>query len=189
MPEVIAPANPSATRAAQWREYAGPARHDQRRQGDACTREVPVSRQQPVDGRHVQRVARRIVQRRGRRTRPSDRSSATAPIIPPCSSVQDRGPTPIEFLLHGLAACITAGIGNIAAARGVTLDVGRVARRGRHRSAGHPGAVRRGPQRLRAHPHQLHDRRRCAAGEAARDRRAIPRALGGVRCAHQRCAG
>ena len=34
---------------------------------------------------------------------------------------QDRGPTPIEFLLVGLAACITAGIGNIAAARGVTL--------------------------------------------------------------------
>ena len=34
---------------------------------------------------------------------------------------EDRGPTPIEFLLHGLAMCITAGIGNIAAARGVTL--------------------------------------------------------------------
>jgi uncharacterized OsmC-like protein len=34
---------------------------------------------------------------------------------------EDRGPTPIEFLLHGLAGCITAGIGNIAAARGVTL--------------------------------------------------------------------
>jgi uncharacterized OsmC-like protein len=34
---------------------------------------------------------------------------------------KDRGPTPIEFLLHGLAACITAGIGNIAAVRGVTL--------------------------------------------------------------------
>ncbi len=33
----------------------------------------------------------------------------------------DRGPTPIEFMLHGLAACITAGIGNIAAVRGVTL--------------------------------------------------------------------
>jgi uncharacterized OsmC-like protein len=33
----------------------------------------------------------------------------------------DRGPTPVEFLLHALAACITAGIGNIAAARGVTL--------------------------------------------------------------------
>ena len=33
----------------------------------------------------------------------------------------DNGPTPIEFLLHGLAACLTAGIANIAAARGVTL--------------------------------------------------------------------
>jgi len=34
----------------------------------------------------------------------------------------DEGPTPVEFLLHGLAACITAGIANVAAARGVTLS-------------------------------------------------------------------
>jgi uncharacterized OsmC-like protein len=34
---------------------------------------------------------------------------------------EDRGLTPVEFLLHGLAGCITAGIGNIAAARGVNL--------------------------------------------------------------------
>lgn len=34
---------------------------------------------------------------------------------------EDRGPTPIEFLLHGLGSCITAGVANIAAARGVTL--------------------------------------------------------------------
>jgi uncharacterized OsmC-like protein len=34
---------------------------------------------------------------------------------------KDRGPTPVEFLLHGLAACLTAGIANIAAARGVKL--------------------------------------------------------------------
>ena len=33
----------------------------------------------------------------------------------------DKGPAPVEFLLAGLAACLTAGIGNIAAARGVTL--------------------------------------------------------------------
>jgi uncharacterized OsmC-like protein len=33
----------------------------------------------------------------------------------------DEGPTPVEFLLHALATCITAGIANIAAARGVTL--------------------------------------------------------------------
>ncbi len=34
---------------------------------------------------------------------------------------RDNGPTPVEFLLHALAACITAGIANIAAARKVTL--------------------------------------------------------------------
>lgn len=34
----------------------------------------------------------------------------------------DQGPTPAEYLLHALAACITAGIGNIAAARGIDLD-------------------------------------------------------------------
>lgn len=33
----------------------------------------------------------------------------------------DNGPTPVEFLLHAIAACLTAGIGNIAAARGVPL--------------------------------------------------------------------
>lgn len=33
----------------------------------------------------------------------------------------DRGPTPVEFLLHALASCICSGIGNIAAARGVRL--------------------------------------------------------------------
>ncbi|MCA0296932.1 MAG: OsmC family protein [Actinobacteria bacterium] len=35
---------------------------------------------------------------------------------------KDRGSTPAEFLLHALAACLTAGIANIAAARGVRLD-------------------------------------------------------------------
>lgn len=32
-----------------------------------------------------------------------------------------KGPTPVEFLLHAIAACLTAGLANIAAARGVTL--------------------------------------------------------------------
>lgn len=31
-------------------------------------------------------------------------------------------PTPVEFLLHALAGCIVAGIGNIAAARGVEIE-------------------------------------------------------------------
>jgi uncharacterized OsmC-like protein len=33
----------------------------------------------------------------------------------------DSAPTPVEWLLHALATCITAGIANIAAARGVKL--------------------------------------------------------------------
>ena len=33
----------------------------------------------------------------------------------------DHAPTPVEYLLHALAACLTAGIANIASARGVTL--------------------------------------------------------------------
>lgn len=33
----------------------------------------------------------------------------------------DHGPTPVEFLLLALAGCLTSGIANIAAARGVTL--------------------------------------------------------------------
>lgn len=35
---------------------------------------------------------------------------------------QDNAPAPVEFLLHAIAACITAGIGNIASARGIALD-------------------------------------------------------------------
>jgi len=33
----------------------------------------------------------------------------------------DRAPTPVEFLLHALAACLMAGVANIASARGVAL--------------------------------------------------------------------
>ena len=33
----------------------------------------------------------------------------------------NQGPTPVEFLLHAIAACLTAGVANIAAARGITL--------------------------------------------------------------------
>jgi uncharacterized OsmC-like protein len=40
---------------------------------------------------------------------------------PPVLVGRDQGPTPVEFLLHALASCLTAGIGNVAAARGVTL--------------------------------------------------------------------
>jgi uncharacterized OsmC-like protein len=34
---------------------------------------------------------------------------------------EDNGPTPVEYLLHALAACLASGLANIAAARGITL--------------------------------------------------------------------
>jgi uncharacterized OsmC-like protein len=65
---------------------------------------------------------------------------------------RDQGPTPIEFLLHAIAACLTAGIGNIASARGVTLYevestvVGDIDLRG---ILGLSGEVRNGYRQLR----------------------------------------
>jgi uncharacterized OsmC-like protein len=41
---------------------------------------------------------------------------------PPVLVGTDNGPTPVEYLLHALAACLTAGLANIAAARGVNLS-------------------------------------------------------------------
>jgi uncharacterized OsmC-like protein len=40
---------------------------------------------------------------------------------PPVLVGNDNGPTPVEFVLHALAACLTAGLANVAAARGVNL--------------------------------------------------------------------
>lgn len=34
----------------------------------------------------------------------------------------DNGPTPVEYLLHALATCLTAGIANVASARGIDLQ-------------------------------------------------------------------
>lgn len=34
----------------------------------------------------------------------------------------DQGPSPVEWVLHALASCLTAGIANIAAARGITIS-------------------------------------------------------------------
>ena len=41
---------------------------------------------------------------------------------PPVLVGTDQGPTPVEYVLHALAACLTAGIANIAAARGINLS-------------------------------------------------------------------
>jgi uncharacterized OsmC-like protein len=66
----------------------------------------------------------------------------------------DEGPTPVEFLLLGLAACLTAGIGNIAAARGVRLSSVRSTVEGDIDLRGILGIaddVRNGYQQIRVH--------------------------------------
>jgi uncharacterized OsmC-like protein len=35
---------------------------------------------------------------------------------------RDNGPTPVEYVLHALASCLTAGLATIAAARGIRLS-------------------------------------------------------------------
>ncbi len=50
----------------------------------------------------------------------STRPSST-PIILKCWSAQDNGPAPVEYVLAALAACLTSGLANIAAARGIEL--------------------------------------------------------------------
>lgn len=63
----------------------------------------------------------------------------------------DQAPTPVEWVLHALATCLTAGIANIAAARGVTLKrvestvTGDIDLRG---ILGLPGDVRNGYERI-----------------------------------------
>jgi uncharacterized OsmC-like protein len=67
---------------------------------------------------------------------------------------EDHAPTPVEWLLHGLACCLTAGIGNIAAARGVKLTEvtstveGDIDLRG---IFGHSAEVRNGYKQMRVH--------------------------------------
>jgi uncharacterized OsmC-like protein len=66
----------------------------------------------------------------------------------------DAAPTPVEFLLHAIAACIMSGIGNIAAARGVKLTEveatveGDIDLRG---ILGLSGQVRNGYNQMRVH--------------------------------------
>jgi uncharacterized OsmC-like protein len=66
----------------------------------------------------------------------------------------DNAPTPVEFLLHAIASCITSGIGNIAAARGVKLTEvtstveGDIDLRG---ILGLDPSVRNGYQQMRVH--------------------------------------
>ena len=69
----------------------------------------------------------------------------------------DHAPTPVEYLLHALAGCLTAGIVNIAAARGVRLTTVTSTIEGDIDLLGvlglSDGSVRNGYQQIRARFH------------------------------------
>ena len=41
---------------------------------------------------------------------------------PEIFAAEDNGSTPVEFVLHALASCLTGGIASVAANRGITLN-------------------------------------------------------------------
>jgi uncharacterized OsmC-like protein len=71
---------------------------------------------------------------------------------PPVLCGKGAAPTPVEYLLHAIASCIMAGIGNIAAARGVRLTRAEISAQGDIDLQGLLGisdAVRNGYERIR----------------------------------------
>ena len=98
----------------------------------------------------------------------------------------DHAPTPVEYLLHAIAACLTSGIANIAAARGVELHSVRSTVEGDIDLLGILGlsgdTVRNGYE---ADPGLLRDRGRRGRRDPARPRRAVAPPFGRVRRAHQ----
>src|SRR6266516_5088477 len=83
---------------------------------------------------------------------------------------QDNGPTPVEFLLHAIAACLTAGVANIAAARRVELTSVTSTVEGDIDLLGilglSDGTVRNGYQQIKVTlPHPGRRRRGDAAGD------------------------
>ena len=99
---------------------------------------------------------------------------------------QDNAPTPAEHLLQALGACLTSGLANIAAARGIELGEvtarveGDIDLRG---ILGIDDGVRNGFEDIRV---TFHVQRRRRGREAGPPRRPGPRSFRGVRRAHQR---
>ena len=74
-----------------------------------------------VKGTHS-RSSHRGLQRCRRRARADGGLRVRRSTTRPSFAAGGSAPSPVEFLLHAIAGCITAGIGNIASARGVELE-------------------------------------------------------------------
>jgi len=76
---------------------------------------------------------------------------------PDVFAAEDRGITPIEYLLVGLASCLTAGVASVAQNAGYSCARSRQRSRATTTSAGSSG--RRRSQRLQRHQGDLQHRR------------------------------
>ena len=95
---------------------------------------------------------------------------------------EDNAPTPIEFILHAIAACLTSGVANIAAARGIQLHKVTSAVEGDIDLLGILGlSDGTRPQWLPADPGHLPHRGRRRRRDAAPTRGAVPAALSRLR--------
>ena len=121
-----------------------------------------------------------------RRT-PAERSrSATTPTTRRCWSATTTARPPVEFLLHAIAACLTSGLANIAAARGITCTgCGPPSRATSTCWASWvcPTTVRNGYRQIRVTFQSTATPRPSVLAAAGR---AVPAALGGLRRAGQR---
>ena len=168
----------------QRRRHRDAVRHDRRGQGPTRARQVPVPRHEPVDERHPQPLDLPRLLRRDAGDDPRARAAYDGD-HPAVLVGTDDAPTPVEYLLHAIAACLTAGIANIAAAAASTST--RSTRPSKATSTSTASSVcrtsvRNGYQQIRV----AFTSTATTRDEARQDRRAVPRPLGRLRRADER---
>ena len=102
-------------------DTADPVRHPRRGQGSAGRRPSSSSAPTTSGSAAPTTAAPSTASSASARSAPTSARFAFDADHPAVLVGQDNGPTPVEFVLHALAACLTAGLANIAAARGITL--------------------------------------------------------------------
>ena len=121
-----------------------------------------------------------------------ERAAATGPTSPSTPTTreifasEDNGATPVEFVLVGLAGCLTAGVAAVAQHREHPAALGHGHARGRHGRPRHPRRRPRRPQRLQRRSTSSYDIDADATpGRHRGARRPVAEALGGLRRHHQ----
>jgi organic hydroperoxide reductase OsmC/OhrA len=94
---------------------------------------------------------------------------------------EDKGITPIEYVLVGLASCLTAGVAAVAQNRGVQLRSVESQLEGKMGHPRHSRHGRRCAERLRRYQGEVQDRFRRAEEGDRGDRRAVAETFRGVR--------